>query len=38
MSKEFTYVEVAEFSAKKNLHLVIHDKIYNTASFVDEHP
>jgi len=37
-TKEFTYAEVAEHSAKKDLYLVIHDKVYNTTSFVDEHP
>jgi len=36
--KEYTYVEVAEHSAKKNLYLVIHDKVYNATTFVDEHP
>ncbi|PMD18807.1 cytochrome b5 [Hyaloscypha hepaticicola] len=37
-TKEFTYAEVAEHSAKKDLYLVIHDKVYNTTAFVDEHP
>jgi cytochrome b involved in lipid metabolism len=37
-TKEFTYAEVAEHSVKKDLYLVIHDKVYNTTSFVDEHP
>ncbi|KAE9380606.1 cytochrome b5 [Stipitochalara longipes BDJ] len=36
--KEFTYAEVAEHSAKKDLFLVIHDKVYDTTAFVDEHP
>ena len=36
--KEFTYAEVAEHNTKKDVYLVIHDKIYNASSFVDEHP
>lgn len=36
--KTLTYAEVAEHSSKKDLYLVIHDKIYNTTAFVDEHP
>lgn len=38
MSEEFTYAEVQKHSTKKDLYLVIHDKVYNTSSFVDEHP
>jgi cytochrome b involved in lipid metabolism len=38
MSKEFTFAEVKEHSGKKDLYLVIHDKVYNTTTFVDEHP
>lgn len=38
MSKEFTYAEVSAHSGKKDLYLVIHDKVYDTSSFVDEHP
>ncbi|KAF2494488.1 cytochrome b5 [Lophium mytilinum] len=36
--KEFTYSDVSAHSTKKDLYLVIHDKVYNTSSFVDEHP
>jgi cytochrome b involved in lipid metabolism len=36
--KDFTYAQVAEHSTKKDLYLVIHDKVYNTTAFVDEHP
>ena len=36
--KEFTYSDVSEHTSKKDLYLVIHDKVYNTSSFVDEHP
>ncbi|TAQ90288.1 hypothetical protein B7494_g1374 [Chlorociboria aeruginascens] len=38
MSKEFAYSDVAEHAGKKDLYLVIHDKVYDTSSFVDEHP
>jgi len=38
MSQELTVAEVAQHSTKKDLYLVIHDKIYNATSFVDEHP
>ena len=38
MSQELTYAEVSAHSTKKDLYLVIHDKVYNTTSFVDEHP
>ncbi|CAK3953418.1 cytochrome b5 [Lecanosticta acicola] len=37
-TKEFTYSDVSEHTSKKDLYLVIHDKVYNTSSFVDEHP
>ena len=36
--KQFTYADVAEHSSKKDLYIVIHDKVYNVSSFVDEHP
>jgi hypothetical protein len=38
MSKEFTYAEVQAHSTKKDLYVVIHDKVYDTTSFIDEHP
>ncbi|EXJ95493.1 cytochrome-b5 reductase [Capronia coronata CBS 617.96] len=38
MSEELTYAEVAKHASKKDLWLVIHDKVYNCTSFVDEHP
>ncbi|CZR52040.1 probable cytochrome b5 [Phialocephala subalpina] len=38
MSKEFTYSDVSSHSSKKDLYLVIHDKVYDSSSFVDEHP
>jgi len=38
MSQEFTYSDVSSHSSKKDLYLVIHDKVYDSSSFVDEHP
>ncbi|KAL2829799.1 cytochrome b5-like heme/steroid binding domain-containing protein [Aspergillus cavernicola] len=36
--KEFTFKEVSEHSTKKDLYMVVHDKVYDCGSFVDEHP
>jgi cytochrome b5 len=36
--KELTYAEVSSHASKKDLYMVIHDKVYNATSFVDEHP
>jgi hypothetical protein len=36
--KEFTYSDVSEHTTKKDLYMVIHDKVYDASSFVDEHP
>ena len=36
--KEFTYSDVSEHNTKKDLYIVVHDKVYNASSFVDEHP
>ncbi|KAK2744280.1 hypothetical protein FQN57_004365 [Myotisia sp. PD_48] len=36
--KQLTYAEVAEHATKKDLYVVIHDKVYDIGSFVDEHP
>lgn len=38
MSKEFTFSDVAEHTSKKDLYMIVHDKVYDCASFVDEHP
>ncbi|KAI3320310.1 cytochrome b5 [Xylariaceae sp. AK1471] len=38
MAKEFTYQDVAEHNTKKDLYVVIHDKVYDTTKFIDEHP
>ncbi|KAH6605684.1 hypothetical protein Trco_004837 [Trichoderma cornu-damae] len=38
MSKEFSYQDVAEHNTKKDLFVVIHDKVYDCTKFVDEHP
>lgn len=37
-TKEFTYSDVAEHNTKNDLYMVVHDKVYNASSFVDEHP
>lgn len=37
-SKEFTLQEVSGHNTKKDLYMVIHDKVYDCTSFVDEHP
>lgn len=36
--KEFTFSDVSEHNTKKDLFIVVHDKVYNASSFVDEHP
>jgi cytochrome b involved in lipid metabolism len=38
MSEELSYSDVSSHSTKKDLYVVIHDKVYNASSFVDEHP
>jgi cytochrome b involved in lipid metabolism len=38
MSQSLTYSEVSAHASKKDLYLVIHDKVYNASAFVDEHP
>ena len=35
---ELTYQDVAEHNTKKDMFVVIHDKIYDCTKFVDEHP
>ncbi|KAJ2970618.1 hypothetical protein NQ176_g8104 [Zarea fungicola] len=37
-AKEFTFQDVAEHNTKKDLYVVIHDKVYNCTKFIDEHP
>ncbi|MCJ1273259.1 hypothetical protein MMC21_001049 [Puttea exsequens] len=37
-TKELTYKEVESHSGKKDLYVVVHDKVYDATSFVDEHP
>lgn len=37
-SKEFTLQEISEHKTKKDLYLIVHDKVYDCSSFVDEHP
>ncbi|KHO01769.1 Cytochrome b5 [Metarhizium album ARSEF 1941] len=35
---ELTYQDVAEHNTKKDIYVVIHDRIYDCTQFVDEHP
>jgi cytochrome b involved in lipid metabolism len=37
-STELTYADVSTHVSKKDLYIVVHDKVYNASSFVDEHP
>ncbi|PYI12724.1 cytochrome b5 [Aspergillus sclerotiicarbonarius CBS 121057] len=37
-AKELTLQEVSAHNTKKDLYMVIHDKVYDCTSFVDEHP
>lgn len=37
-TKELTLAEVAGHNTKKDLYMVVHDKVYDCSSFVDEHP
>ncbi|KAL8718679.1 MAG: hypothetical protein Q9225_004215 [Loekoesia sp. 1 TL-2023] len=37
-TKELTFSDVAEHNTKKDLYLVIHDKVYDATKFIDEHP
>ncbi|KAK4990017.1 hypothetical protein LTR66_005821 [Elasticomyces elasticus] len=36
--KELTFSEVSEHTSKKDVYIVVHDKVYDASSFVDEHP
>ncbi|KAJ5899577.1 hypothetical protein N7495_004321 [Penicillium taxi] len=36
--KQLTFEEVSAHASKKDLYMVIHDKVYDVTSFVDEHP
>ncbi|KAI9826553.1 MAG: hypothetical protein M1832_006149 [Thelocarpon impressellum] len=35
---QLTYAEVATHNTKKDVYIVVHDKVFNASSFVDEHP
>ena len=37
-TQEFTYQDVAEHNTKKDIYVVVHDKVYDCTKFVDEHP
>lgn len=36
--KEFTIKEVEAHNSKKDLFMIVHDKVYDVSAFVDEHP
>ena len=38
MSKQLTLAEIKEHSQKKDLYMIVHDKVYDVTKFVDEHP
>lgn len=38
MSKKFTYADVAAHTGRHDLYVVVHDKVLDLSSFVDEHP
>lgn len=38
MSQSLTYAEISAHNTKKDLYVVIHDKVYDASTFVDEHP
>ncbi|EHK23871.1 uncharacterized protein TRIVIDRAFT_179320 [Trichoderma virens Gv29-8] len=38
MSKTYSFQDVAEHNTKKDLFVVIHEKVYDCTKFVDEHP
>ncbi|KAH6975206.1 putative cytochrome b5 [Ilyonectria sp. MPI-CAGE-AT-0026] len=35
---ELTYKDVAKHTAKDDIYVVVHDKVYNLSTFIDEHP
>ncbi|KAB8072234.1 cytochrome b5-like heme/steroid binding domain-containing protein [Aspergillus leporis] len=37
-TKELTLQEVSAHNTKKDLYMIVHDKVYDCTSFVDEHP
>ncbi|CAZ82418.1 unnamed protein product [Tuber melanosporum] len=38
MSAEYTFADIKGHQSKKDLWLVVHDKVYSCGDFVDEHP
>lgn len=38
MSKKLTYADVASHNTKDDLYIIIHNKVYDITSFVNEHP
>ncbi|KAI4203354.1 MAG: hypothetical protein LQ350_001875 [Teloschistes chrysophthalmus] len=37
-TQELTFKDVASHNSKKDLYVVIHDKVYDATKFIDEHP
>ncbi|KAJ5550206.1 hypothetical protein N7535_001856 [Penicillium sp. DV-2018c] len=37
-TQELTFAEIAKHNTKKDLYLIVNDKVYDCSSFVDEHP
>ncbi|KAL8693847.1 MAG: hypothetical protein Q9218_001403 [Villophora microphyllina] len=37
-TQELTFSDVASHNSKKDLYLVVHDKVYDATKFIDEHP
>jgi cytochrome b involved in lipid metabolism len=38
MSKVFTAEEVKQHTAKDDIYIVVHNKVYDCTKFLDEHP
>ncbi|KAJ5129687.1 uncharacterized protein N7515_005726 [Penicillium bovifimosum] len=37
-TQELTFAEIAKHNTKKDLYLIVNEKVYDCSSFVDEHP
>ncbi len=38
ITTEYTYADVSAHASRKDLYVVVHDKVYDVSGFVDEHP
>ncbi|KAI9887741.1 MAG: hypothetical protein M1823_000490 [Watsoniomyces obsoletus] len=38
ITKEYTYADISTHASRKDLYVVVHDKVYDVSGFVDEHP